>query len=315
MVSMSRDLVLVHGRSQQGKDPAALKAEWVGDLRAGMSKAGLDLDVDEHRIHFPFYGDTLDKLAHDVPPADAPEVIIMGPDGDGNGVMDEHARAFVVPVLQAMCHKLGATDADIAADYPGDVTEMGPENWPWVRALLHQLAARVPGADVAAVALATYDVYCYISNSAMRSVIDKGVADAMSMGRDSVVVAHSLGTVVAYNVLESQGVEKGWTVPEFITVGCPLAIGPIKRALRDWQREGTSNRWPACVGEWFNAFDPVDVVALYPLDPTNFPLDPDTKTIDNKDSVVNTTSNHHGIIDYLGDPDVARHIYDALTRG
>jgi hypothetical protein len=60
---------------------------------------------------------------------------------------------------------------------------------------------------------------------------------------------------------------------------------------------------------WFNAFDPRDAVALYPLDTEHFDVEP---SIENKADVRNDTPNCHGISGYLSDKDVARRIYDAL---
>jgi hypothetical protein len=67
---------------------------------------------------------------------------------------------------------------------------------------------------------------------------------------------------------------------------------------------------PACVRDWYNAFDPRDVVALYPLDAHNFPIRP---PIENKSTVDNFTDNRHGIDGYLGDADVARKIFEAIV--
>jgi hypothetical protein len=67
------------------------------------------------------------------------------------------------------------------------------------------------------------------------------------------------------------------------------------------------------VSAWFNAMDERDVVALYPLDPTHFPLDPDTPAIENKTDVRNRTRNRHGVAGYLDNEVVARRIYRAIT--
>ena len=63
---------------------------------------------------------------------------------------------------------------------------------------------------------------------------------------------------------------------------------------------------------WFNAFDPRDSVALYPLDPEHFRLNPEKPAIENWPKVHNFTENRHGIKGYLGDPVVAQSIYAAL---
>jgi hypothetical protein len=88
-----------------------------------------------------------------------------------------------------------------------------------------------------------------------------------------------------------------------VTVGSPLAVTAIKRALRPIQH-------PACVSRWYNAMDSRDVVALYPLDSGHFDVSPG---IENKTDVHNQTSNRHGISGYLNDKDVARNIFTGLT--
>ena len=87
-----------------------------------------------------------------------------------------------------------------------------------------------------------------------------------------------------------------------ITLGCPLSVGPVAQALKPIQ-------FPECVGDWRTARDPLDTVTLHPLKPPYFPESP----IVAKDSVVNRSSNHHGIEDYLKDPTVAQWIHSALT--
>jgi hypothetical protein len=67
--------------------------------------------------------------------------------------------------------------------------------------------------------------------------------------------------------------------------------------------------FPASVKSWYNASDPKDVVALYPLDAANFPVSP---AVENYAKVQNGTDNRHGIIGYLDDAEVAKHVLDAL---
>jgi hypothetical protein len=51
------------------------------------------------------------------------------------------------------------------------------------------------------------------------------------------------------------------------------------------------------------------VVALYPLDADNFPVDP---AVENHNGVLNSTDNRHGIDGYLDDQKVASRIATAL---
>jgi hypothetical protein len=145
----------------------------------------------------------------------------------------------------------------------------------------------------------------------IRRKIDTGMMTAMTAGVESVVVSHSLGTVVAYTLLQREGGTHNWNVPLFVTVGSPLAVNAI-RNLAPGVGEVGGNRTPACVTAWFNAMDGRDVVSLYPLDVEHFPLTPPDRPIENKTDVDNPTDNRHGISGYLGDPVVAKRIYDAV---
>ena len=59
--------------------------------------------------------------------------------------------------------------------------------------------------------------------------------------------------------------------------------------------------------------DERDVVALYPLSPAHFPIDPPGFAIENRTHVRNKTRNRHGIAGYLDDKWVAAQIHAALT--
>ena len=54
-------LVFIHGRSQQGKDPSALRHEWLGALNKGLAQTGLSLPA-AVEVRLPFYGDRLDAF-------------------------------------------------------------------------------------------------------------------------------------------------------------------------------------------------------------------------------------------------------------
>jgi hypothetical protein len=296
---MTRQLVFVHGRSQQGKDSVALKQEWVDALKAGLAKSGLDLPIGESDIRFPYYGDTLYQLVQGHPDDEVAEVIVRG---DTAG---EEEKRFIREMILEIQHQCGLTDEQVeaASGQPTAVNERGIANWGWVQKVLEALDRHVPGASGAVVAVATRDVYLYLKNPGFQNAIDSGVRSAFDANVETVVVGHSLGSVVSYNLLRSQGHTLGWKIPLYVTVGAPLAVTAIKDALHPCDH-------PPCVGKWFNAMDHRDVVSLYPLDADHFPVDP---LIENKTDVDNPTENRHGISGYLSDPVVAKRIHEALT--
>lgn len=301
---MTRQLVLIHGRAQENKDPIALKREWIEAFEEGLAKSGLELPIGEADIRFPYYGDTLEDLVAGKPAGEAAEIVVRGTDASA----DE--KRFLQAVLEEVRERIEITPAQMAEVAGAEVIERGPLNWEWTQSILRAIDRYVPYGSGASIALATNDVYHYLKNPGLRMQIDQGVAAALAADRETVVVAHSLGTVVAYNLLSALGGERGWRVPLLVTLGSPLGIKEIRKTLR-----GVSGplRCPPCAGAWFNAMDQRDVVALYPLDARRFPLDPAEPAIVNKTDVKNRTRNRHGIAGYLDDAEVARRIHAALT--
>ena len=299
---MTKQLVLVHGRSQEHKDSKALKVEWLDALAEGLAKSNLQLPIADNDVRFPFYGDALYDLTNGKSADTAAEIVVRGTDADA----DE--QRFTRSVLEEIRQHAGISDAQLAAAAGEDVVRRGPQNWEWFQGILQAIDRYVPHGSGTSIALFTRDVYQYLKNSAIRQLIEDGVSQAIAPGVETVVVSHSLGTVVAYNLLRREGHLRNWKVSLFVTVGSPLAITEIRKTLKGF----APTRCPECAAAWFNAMDERDVVALYPLSTARFPLDPLNPAILNKTDVRNRTRNRHGIAGYLDDQEVAKRIYDAL---
>ncbi|MFC9872694.1 hypothetical protein [Nocardia salmonicida] len=300
---MTRQLVLIHGRAQEHKNSVALKAEWLNALATGLAKSNLSLPIDEADVRFPYYGDTLNDLVSGRSDQKAAAVVVRGQDTN-----DDEQR-FIRAVLEEIRVQNNITRDQLAAVAGQDVVEKGPLNWEWMQAILRAVDRNVPQGSGASIALFTLDVYQYLRNAAIREAIETGIAQAMKPGTESVVVAHSLGTIIGYKMLRAEGHLRDWNVPLFVTLGSPLAVTEIRKTLKNF----ATTRCPECVGRWHNAMDDRDVVALYPLTPQHFPLNPEEPTIENRTDVNNHTTNRHGITGYLDDRDVAKLIHDALV--
>jgi hypothetical protein len=285
-------LVLVHGRAQQGQDPALLKSQWIDALKKGAQAVGCALPngID---IAFPYYGDTLEKLTREFDIPLTSDIHTRGTQ------VDDEFLAFQAELAEALRQGAGVTDAQVDVEYGPNPKPKGPLNREWVQAILRALDKHAGGVSQVALESFTRDVFLYTTRAGVREEIDQIVAAALTE-EPTVVVGHSLGSVVAYNVLRSD--KRNLRVPLYATVGCPLAIRPIRDQFRPL-------KFPAPVGAWFNAFDDRDVVALYALDPANFAVTP---AVDNYSKVKNHTANRHGIAGYLDDPVVAKRILNAL---
>ena len=296
---MTKKLVFIHGRAQQNKKPDALKQEWIATWEEGLGYNKLDLPIPETDIRFPYYGDTLFQLAQGLDPALAAQIVVKG-----DVALGAAEKAFMEAVLKEVAEKAGITEEEIEEEITAEVVEKGPLNWEWVQGILKVIDGKVPFGSSAPIALFTRDVYLYLTNAALREHINNGVRAAINADEPTVVVSHSLGTVVAYWLVREEAKARNWQIPTFVTVGSPLGIKKIRQSLSPISALHG-------VGKWLNAYDEGDVVALFPLKAPHFDLSP--FTIENKNDVQNKTDNQHGIAGYLNDPVVAKWIYDAVS--
>lgn len=301
---MIRQLVLIHGRAQQRRDPVALKEQWLSALDMGLRKSGLSLSAG-CAVQLAYYGDTLYQLTAGIPPQAAARVVLRG------AADDPAWQQFLAAATAEAQQRLGITDAEVAAAAGLPPTERGPLNWPWTLAILRVLDQRLPGASSTGIALAFHDVYQYLTNPGIRAEIDEGVSVALTRGTEIVVVGHSLGSVIAYSLLRREGSAQGWQVPLLLTVGSPLGVTAVRQAVRSL----APLQCPECTSGWFNALNPGDPVALVPLTPEHFPICPPEPRIVNYTTVGNRTSDRHGIRGYLSDAEIARQVHAALHAG
>jgi pimeloyl-ACP methyl ester carboxylesterase len=286
-------MVFIHGRAQEGRDREELRQEWISALNAGLGKYNLTLPIDASEIVLPYFGDTLFDLTKNLGKIDATAI------ARGNPASDP-VIAFQAEALEEIRRGAKISDSDVQAELAGEAIAQGPENWPWVHAVVHAIDKWRPGTSAEAISLILRDVYVYCTRRGVADAIDEIVRDAI-VPEPTVIVAHSLGTVVAYNVLRND--PRTLHVRKLVTVGSPLAIRAVRRNLVPLKSPKTK--------AWFNAFDPRDIVALNPRDATNFPVVPE---IENTGDVDNFTDNRHGIGGYLTDPVIAREIYIACME-
>ena len=107
-----------------------------------------------------------------------------------------------------------------------------------------------------------------------------------------VIVAHSLGTIITYDVL-SEAALAGLKVDLLVTVGCPLGIGNVQNRLRD--RAGKPHPVPKQLTAWSNFADRFDPVALEATLRDEFV----PKTVVKDEDVNNPARNNHDLTGYL----------------
>ena len=285
-------ILFVHGRDQQGKSSAQLLSEWGAALETGLQSAGVTLPKHLHR-DMPFYGDTLIDFVDRANLPSGADLVSMGPSSDP--AFDDFKRAFV----EDLAGMAGITDDQIRARMPEqEVTEMGPQNWEWVQAIVAAIDDAFPGVSSAFLEAFIRDVFLYLDKGVVRQAIDAIVHNELT-NEPTLVVAHSLGSVVAYNILRQEAAQRN--ILGFVTLGSPLGIKAINRKLRPLANPVANS--------WWNGYDSRDIVALNPLDGEHFPVSP---PIAEFGGIHNQTSNRHGIAGYLDKAEVVSAIHGYL---
>ena len=288
-------LLLVHGIAQGGKNASDLQDTWTETLQNGYKAAGIPYPS-SLAVDFPYYGDALDAR---VAKSKLPLPKEITPKGDASTSPYEE---FLRSSLKEMQKSARISDAAVAAERgPIPATEKGIANWRFTQAIARLIDKRLTGFASYTINNFLRDVYLYISDRNTTREIN-AIVTAKLTDEPTVVVGHSLGTVVAYKVLLERGARV--KLRRYITVGSPLGIRTISSQL------GVLKYPPADL-EWYNAYDERDIVALNPLKDPWFKTDP---AITNYSRIRNVTDNRHGIIGYLNDATVARCVAEALGR-
>ena len=212
-------IVFVHGRAQGEKSEAQLRTDWLPGLAAGFGNAGI-ATAPTFDDAFPFYGARLDGLTAERRGWFARIVYRGDEPGEPDAVSD-----FERKLLVEMAQKYGVTDDDVRAAIDQAVIERGPANWEWVQVLGRLIDRKVSGATSKVISTFMDDVHTYLTRPSVRRDVNDLVRSAIENGGPCVVVAHSLGTVVAYDVLYRMAkTGRPASVPLFVTLGSPLGM-------------------------------------------------------------------------------------------
>jgi len=264
-------IIGIHGVGNQFKGEAMLRAEWLPAIKDGIARTGQRLTSDED-FDCVFYGDVfrpVGKAAVD-PPFDA---------SDLNGEWEQ-------ALLEMWWHE--AARIDPAVRRLEDKTKFSTPNF--FQRALDALSQSSFFAGLAERAL-IYDlkqVSRYFNEPEIRQACRARIERAINQDTE-VVIAHSLGSVIAYETL---CLHPDSPVRTFVTIGSPLGITNLifeKLNPRPRNRLGV---WPGQVKSWVNIADEGDVVALVKQLATRFGQQV-------KDHIVNNGAKAHDALRYL----------------
>ncbi len=295
-------VIFVHGRSQEHKDPAGLLAAWSNAANTALTALKLS-SFPAGDVSLPYYGDLLFNLTEEAGRQSFQNLMDRGAEA---AAPDAQERQFTQDIVLEMAAKRGISEEAIAKEANLGAVDRGIQNWKVVLAAV-RLLNKIGGVGETSIELFTRDVWYYLIRKGLRLQINAIVDAAIPKDQPCMVVSHSLGTIVAYNILMNRPSRQN--VKAFITIGSPLGIEAIYSRIPS---DTAPRRSPTDIPVWFNARDPQDIVALYEI-PANFYQG--APIVANFSGVKNMSENHHGIVEYLADPTLAKALGDAFNAG
>ncbi|MBL9172642.1 MAG: hypothetical protein JNL10_03830 [Verrucomicrobiales bacterium] len=234
-------IVGVHGVGQSGNPPPGIVQEWWDAIALGQSSPGRRAAVTSEDVTVAYYAPLYRRKG------------LKGVESD----LD--VRELTAPWEQEFVLALAA-EAERSAGHGGTATKFVPVGKNLQRAL--DLLLTVPGmgkiTESTLIAWFVKEVYRYLHEPAIREGARTVVSDAIAAGDTRVVIAHSLGSVVAYEAL-SRGSRD---VDTLVTVGSPLGLQKLIFDQLDPSPKNGRLPWPGTVRRWINLAQRRDVVAM-----------------------------------------------------
>ena len=241
-------VVAVHGINYTYSGPKRMAADWVPALLDGIELAGEAGLLRPEDVHCAFYGDLFRRPSRMLGDDD---IASLGPEDVSDGAEAE--------LLAAWWREAAVVDPGVVP--PGGRT-LGPVTG--IQAALAALAGSrfLAGTTERLLIFWLQQVRAYFTKAELRQQIQQRFCDMVGPDTE-VVVAHSLGSVVAYEALCAH---QEWNVRSLVTLGSPLGIRNIvfDRLQPAPQRQGGSwcATWPPQLTSWINIADRGDFVAL-----------------------------------------------------
>jgi len=278
-------VLAVHGINNTYSAAPVMAREWVPALLGGVELAGGRGLLSEDDIACAFYGDVFRRPGRVLGDED---VEVLEPEDVEDGAEAD--------LLMAWWREAASVDPAVVP--PGEST-LGVMSG--VQAALAALSGSrfLAGATEKLLIFWLKQVRAYFTQPGIRERIQQRFAAAVTPDTE-VVVAHSLGTVVAYEALNAY---PEWSIQNLVTLGSPLGI---RNVILD--RLIPPARRPPPVTAWTNIADRADFVALVKkLQPIFGPPLTDIE--------INNGATVHAVARYLTSSDVGAAVVAAVRPG
>ncbi len=279
-------IVGLHGMGQQFKGARILRESWLPAMRDGVSRSQPDL-ADQIDLTMAFYGDLFRPAGGKA---------IGAPPYDANDVSDD----VECELLESWWQAAGQVD-----DIPGPDSDTKVRTPFWVQRALNALSSSTFFAGLAEPLMIAdlKQVRLFLTDPEVKARVLDRVSAAVTPDT-TVVVAHSLGSVVAYEALCAH---PEWNVRAFVTLGSPLGIANVifdRLTPRPVDGRGI---WPGAIEDWTNIADRGDVVALQKRLGTHFG---DRVS----DMAIHNGATAHNVVPYLTTEEAGRAVVAGVQR-
>lgn len=272
-------VLLLHGRGLLGRDTTALRRAWEASLRSGaMGLTGSPM-LGDSDVRVVWYADILDpesNAACAFAPGDSRTDRVMG----GDSALQTLASG-AANVLGALGNLFGESEADTQLrSVAGDLQYFGD-------------AGKRCAAD---------------------RRLTRALAEATREGRPIVLVAHSFGSLVAYDALTARTADTASAprIERLVTIGAMVGAPMLRRIVFG---AGDSLTMPRGVKSWVNVRNPGDPLAV-PLSPVSHDaLEGAASSIrDTTTSSSDDDPDTHEMVGYLRDTVTAKAVLSAWCR-
>lgn len=296
-------VVGVHGMAQQQRGRNQLLSAWRPAFMDGVEIAG-GREAVVPTLELAFYGDLF--LSEDTQGTRAHTV-----EGRAKGALKGAAILDGDTDIDAL-DSVSVEELDFLDEAADEAIAQRPDlgepmsGVPPVPALLRPLARKLTrhfdGEVVLQFVSALRQVKLYLDDDELAAQIRGRVLDAV-VTETRILLAHSLGTVVAFDAL---ALNSDLQIDTLITVGSPLSIRAVSTRLRlGWLPESRLPAFPPSVRRWVNIYDRGDPVAAAG--------EVSRLWHQAEDFPVNNEDEPHAIERYLGKRATGRAVLDALS--
>ena len=298
------NVIFIHGMNQQQQTAASLQQNWLDILEQGLIQAHQQAIFPylKKHVHMPFYGDLLTRyhlentlnastlmpqvwshlpFFHPTHPLKQTKIINNNENIKKSifysKIFDALKFSPTLKTFSAQSKDLVLHDFSVVLNY-----------FPKLHAnLLHKFLV---------------ETYLYLSNPHFIHAVHTRIHEQLHNHKTSVIVAHSLGSVIAYHFLLLHPELK---IHRFISLGSPLAFRVIQTYLPQPLQHPV-----AISGDWINFYSHDDFLSSFPLIKPTFDFQP---AIINHQ--IRTDIYHpHDIQNYLQHPKVIQALLDTIKN-